>query len=506
MKLLFATAAALLIVGALGLKASFPEAVSDRPVLYWITDKNPARHAQVATFHRWLVEQGHTAPDGGPVCELRLDFANNEITKKIIQGVSGVGSELMDVGEGRFVHLYQQMGILRPVDEEAAALGFGVDRTFPGLAPELTVNGVQYAYPCNVGSSGIFVNPAAFDAAGVPQPPDDWTFAEFEALGRRFVAAANPPGTRPGDRRFFLNALEPYILHRALGVSQLNATGTASELDSPAYVESLRLLKRWTQELRLMPTPEDIDAQSSASGFGGPTLALFSQGRYAMITGGRWYLIQLRRYPGLVGRLRVIMQPHGGFPNTPLKPRAAAVYAGADRPDLAALFLAYLASPAYNALIIDDSDALPPNPAVLDSEAFLRPPGRPAEWHLHGPLARVALDHGVAGTLSPFIQANELEREVVHFREAYLAGLMTAEAAAARTAAAIDRRIAATLDRKPSLRAAYARRLRTQAAIDARRAAGAPVPANWIDNAFHAAYFRHLGILGPPEAMPEPRP
>ena len=43
-----------------------PDMRSDVPVIYWATDPNPARVQQVVDFHDWLVENGHTTPDGKP--------------------------------------------------------------------------------------------------------------------------------------------------------------------------------------------------------------------------------------------------------------------------------------------------------------------------------------------------------------------------------------------------------------------------------------------------------
>jgi len=95
---------------------------------------------------------------------------------------------------------------------------------------------------------------------------------------------------------------------------------------------------------------------------------------------GRYGLIQLREFslerrkdnrPAL--QLAVSEPPHGGFPNTSTGTRAAAVYKGGKHRDLAKYFLAYLASEDYNMNIVRDADALPPNPAVTKSEAYLRP-------------------------------------------------------------------------------------------------------------------------------------
>ncbi len=435
---------------------------SDKPVIYWITDKNPARIEQVETFHRWLVEQGHVDENGEAVCELRLDTSNSDMTKKVIQSVSGVGSDVMDLYNGPAMRLMSSMSVLAPVEEPAARLGFSLADTYAVLEPELWVDGHQYMYPCNVTARTVLVNPAAFEAAGQPQPPRRWSVDEFERAGLAFIEAANPPGTPPADRKFFLDQVPIDILWRSFGASQLNETGTASGFDAPGHAEALRLSKKWVYEDRIVPTPDDVAAFATAQGYGGASLQLFGRGNYAMVSGGRYFLIQFRNFPNL-RNLTVVEVPNGGFPNTTVGTRAAAVYAGSENQEYAHLFLAYLASDAYNDLIVRDADALPPNPAALKTEAFLRPPAHPDEWNFHGPSAEMATTIGIGGSYSPFIQTTELLRERESFEQLYLIGRISLEEAVARTHGAVNRRIRGTVARKPDLKPEYDRRVILQA-------------------------------------------
>ena len=501
MKHLFLAAFGVLVVCSFAVRLSYPDAAADRPVIYWITDRNPARIEQVDRFHAWLVDQGHTAPDGGPICELRLDTSNEDMTKKVIQGVSGVGSDVMDLFSGRDMRLMAEMGVIGPVEEAAERLGFGLGQTYGVLEPEIVAGGHQYTYPCNVTVRTILVNPAAFEAVGQPQPPGRWTVEEFEAAGRAYVAAANPPGVAAADRRFFIDSIKMDVLWRSFGASLLNETGTGSGFGSGGYAEALRTWKKWVYEDRILPTPDDAAAFATAQGYGGAALQLFGRGNYAMLTGGRYFLIQLRQFPA-IEEIRAIELPHGGFPNTRVTTRAAAVYAGSPHQDLAHLFLAYLASDAYNELIVRDADALPPNPEALRTEAFLRPPDHPGEWGFHGPLAEAAQTIGIGGSYSPFVQNSTIEREQAHFQQLYELDLLTLEEAVSRTHSAIERRIRDTVDRKPDLRPLFEQRLRVQRAIRERLDRGEPIPENWIFNAFFRAYHGRNGRLGPAEALP----
>ncbi len=501
MKQLFASALVVLLLASVALRLSYPDVSSDRPVLYWITGTNAARVEQVAAFERWLVENGHTAADGGPAFELRLDAANKDMTKKIIQSVSGVGADVMDLYSGVNMRLMADMGVVSPIEEPAARLGFSLADTYAVLEPELAVGGHQYMYPCNVTVRTLIVNPAAFAAAGQPQPPQRWTIEEFERAGKAWVAAANTPETPAADRKFFIDALEVPMLWRSFGASRWNETCTASGFDTGGYRKALETWKRWIYEEHLLPTPDDMAAFATTGSAGAASLQLFARGNYAMLTGGRHYLLRLRGLPSM-RNLRAIEAPHGGFPNTLVDTRAASVYAGGKHPELAHLFLAFLASDEYNALIVRDADALPPNPAALRTEAYLRPPAYPDEWDFHGPIAQAALDIGVGGSYSPFLQPTELARERDHFQALYELGRITLDEAVARTHAAVNRGVQATLDRKPQLLPEYDRRLAIQAAVDTRREAGATIPENWIFNAYFRAFYGRTGRVGPSEPFP----
>ena len=142
MKKLFAGALVLLGVALLATRWSEPDMRSEVPVTYWVIDPAPSRPDQIASFHHWQIKAGHCTehqlstmadvkafrqrawspemraaigtgnPQGRAVLEgslkdsdlplmvkvpkvqMRLDAASNDLTKKLIQGVSGVGGDV----------------------------------------------------------------------------------------------------------------------------------------------------------------------------------------------------------------------------------------------------------------------------------------------------------------------------------------------------------------------------------------------------------------------------
>lgn len=372
MKYLFLSILAVLLVASFVTYRMTPGARSDVPVLYWVTDPNPARVLQVSTFQNWL-EKNHY-----PRFVLEVDTANMTADKVLIQAVSGVCADIIGHTGGNNMRLRQAVGILEDVTDWGQELGFDTSKTYPAMEPELTVDGRQYAFPCNLYAHMFWVNEDTFAKYGMPDPPKRWTFQEFEDMGKRFVASANEPG-KP-RMYFFADSLDTTQMIRSLGLSRFNETMTACTLDDPRMVEVLHLNYKWTYQDRILPSRADRESFATNAGYGGSTMQLFNSGNYAMYRSGRYALIQLREFSLQARkdgkgplRLAVSELPHGGFPNTSTGTRAAAVYKGGKHRELAKYFLAYLASDDYNMNIVRDADALPPNPAVTTTEAYRRP-------------------------------------------------------------------------------------------------------------------------------------
>ena len=82
-------------------------------MLTWCTDDNPARRDQVERLGPWLKKKGY------PAFAVQLDIANSDDSKKIIQGVSGVGDDLVDIGDEKIPY-FRAMGLLHDLTEDGA--------------------------------------------------------------------------------------------------------------------------------------------------------------------------------------------------------------------------------------------------------------------------------------------------------------------------------------------------------------------------------------------------
>ena len=517
MKLLFAAIAALLSLAGLGTWLSFP-AAGDRPVIQWVTDPSPSRPLHCEAFEQWLVDHGHTTADGRPAADVVVDPNSGDVDKIIIQGVAGVAGDIIDTRWGRQVRLFEQIGIIEDITEDALAGGYSPEQTWQAIVPEITFRGRQYMFPCNVAVRQLWVNEATWARLGLDPPPTRWTFEEFERLGLEFVRRANPQVAqgRP-QTTFFLDDIPHEILCRSLGLSMFNETMTASDLDDPRFARALALRKRWMDdtlspeevaalppedrwvgELNLMPSREDAASLATTAAWGGMSSQLFNSGQLGLLYSGRYVLIEFRRYAEQTGQpleLAVVEAPHGGYPNARTTTRGAAMYRGGDNKPFVRLFQQFLAGRAYNELIVDDADALPPNPAYARTEAFRRPPDWPNEWGTHEMFVRAMDELAIGGAYSEFILSTEAETFLYRFADEFENDLITADQAAALTAGFIDNRIARNLEENPDLRPRYEELVARQKEIDRRLAAGEKVPADWVENPFYRRYYADRGLL-----------
>ncbi|MDB6126735.1 MAG: hypothetical protein JWM35_631 [Verrucomicrobia bacterium] len=488
MKRFFLISLLVLTAASAALYWTLPGQQTSEPVLYWVTQNDPVKRDTIVAFREWLAQHGR------PLVDVRIDNTGqvkNGTTgqpKALIQGASGMGGDLIDVYINQ-MELFQATGMLTDVTDVARARGFSVDETYPAVLTDLLLQGRQYGFPRNVDVTMCWVNRDTFARYGIPEPPTRWSLDQFEELGRRFVAAANPPGSR--NRVFFINRIWTPTLRRGVGLSTFNETLTRCTLDDPRYIELLKRIYRWTVQDRLLPTQQEQEALAADATGWDSSFSLFAAGRFGIIYEGLWALIRLRPKGDL--RLGAVEPFSGGFPNTELGSGVVAIYTGTPHREEALSFLEFLASEPFNLLIARSSDSLPPIPRFAQTDAYLRPPGHANEAEVKGIFARGGREIGIAQSKSPFVLPSIVFRVDTEAVEAMLADRMTAAEAAHSTADRVNAEIALRVKQDPDLRRLYDERMEIQRKIDARRAAGQPVPAAWLFDPFALAYYRARG-------------
>jgi len=505
MKLMFCIIFLILLGASFATWRTEPEIQSKVPVLYWMTDANPARTRQVQLFNEWMVRNGHVTAEGKPLFDLRLDVVNS---RKIgIQAVSGMAGDIMDMG----VPYAYPSGYLHDVTDSAKRLGFDMSKTYAGVEPILSADGRQYGFPCNGSVNLFWVNADAFRRVGMEPPPRFWDFATFERIGKEFVRRSNPPGKR--RTVFFANGLIDWLgdclmmnMERSLSLSSMNETCTRCTLDDERFARVLALLAKWVNEDHLFPSAADeatlsggVDYQGMANVTG--LNSLLNNGQIAMLNTGRWAMIRIRGFEKQAN-YTVSEPPCEEFRNSLLQARPAVIYEGSPhKDDLAPLFLAFLTSKEYNEDIVATADALPPCPEYTNSEEYLRPKHFKNEWGAAAVEADEARHYGVAPSFTPYANINMFATYRKEALDKVLLGMATPREAARVCAEKINRLFELKVRESPSLKAQYEKDLELQKRIDALRSEGKKVPLEWLKNPFHRAYYLYKGWA---ETSPNP--
>ena len=490
MKRLFLVIFLILSAASLALYWTQPDRISPVPVLYWVTQNDPVKRETIRLFKIWLEDNRL------PPVEVKIDNANQDPTKKLAQGLAGVGADLFDIYNTQ-QELFASSGMLMDVTDQARELGFSSDETYPALREDIMFDGRQYGFPRNAAGAATWINTETFARYGIPEPNYRWTWDKFEEIGRKFVTAANPPGTR--ERKYFMQLVSLVSLRRGLGLSTFNETMTKCILDDPRNAEVMRRYYRWVVELRLVPTLAEQQAMSANSAMAGDGIFyLFAQGRYAMLQLPRWALIRLRVQGDLP--LRVVEPMNSGYSNTEFSCGMVSVYTGSKHPVEAVRFLQFLASEPFNLLIARSGDSLPPVPKYVHTEEFLHPANHPNEWAAQEVFTRVAPEIGIATARSPFVISGVVYRTDTQIAQSVIAGQLTPEEAGREHAALLNAEIARSIRSNDKLRTRYEDLLKVQQKIDERRAQGLPVPLAWISNPFHQTYYKAMGWLEEPQS------
>lgn len=137
------------------------------PVLSWKTGICPERYVQVELFREWLRKEGYVDKNGNPLFDIKLEAESIQST--MIQAVSGVGADILDRVP---TDAFAAMGILEDITDFAAANGMGISDTYPAMESLVSLNGRQYAYPCNLAVYVLWSNVDLFRKLGMEPPPE----------------------------------------------------------------------------------------------------------------------------------------------------------------------------------------------------------------------------------------------------------------------------------------------------------------------------------------------
>jgi multiple sugar transport system substrate-binding protein len=434
-----------------------PPVEAGRTKLVWMSDDNPVRREQIALFN-----------ERHPEYLVTLDSSGLTTAKVIVQCIGGVGPDFFDIYSNAQLNQYVRAGVVLPLDEYAASMGFGLDKTWPTAREQIAVEvwnpqteryeRVQYAFPGNVNAPVIFYNKRIFREAGVPYPPAEWTWDEWLDTARKL---SKPRADGRGYERFgmFLYEYDQLIeMFWQSGATMFDETRTYCTLDSPAARYALRFYYDMIHKYHAMPSPAQRDTIAGQGGWGGNWAQWFSQGQVAMIRAGRFALINFRQNRDLKGQIGVCHVPSRFADRKVVRLTSRSCGINPKSPNRAGAleFLAFLANEPFNELVVQSADAMPPVPKYADTEAFLHDPMHPEEDF--NQFFIEAIERGRNNEICPFITPISVAGIVHRHLDLMHNGIKSPDAVLKDAAAEINEYIRRNLTKFPTMREEYHRR------------------------------------------------
>ena len=276
---------------------------------------------------------------------------------------AGIGSGAPpDVVQGHAFSAAGQ-GLAQPLDDLWAA-HLDAREFFPGAIDDVTWAGRRYGVPLDTNALVLMYNADLLRKAGVPEPRQIMTFAEFEALTKALT-------TPDGQQRGFVvpnSTWWTYGWIRANGGETVDVGNDGKarlSLDSPAVVQTVSFLSGLIEKGYAFP-PRAADSHN------GDAVALFASGAVAIHATGSWDLVALRRnIPG--GNFRAALMPAGVTGNTPGSAMGGSsmwVPQKAEHRELAFAFMTHLTSDANALRLAKEEGRLPARPRVFDDPFF----------------------------------------------------------------------------------------------------------------------------------------
>ena len=251
-------------------------------------------------------------------------------------------------------------GQLIPLDSYMAEAGTGRGDFIPALLSIFTLEGKTYALPKDWGTLGLVYLPAAFEAAGIDEPTEDWTWEDLKAAAEAVCANTNYGG-------FCQNADWARFAPWAFGNGGAYASDdfTTAMVDTPEVKEAAAYVLEMYQSGALV-TSGDLGAGWCGEAIGKELVGMTYEGGW-MVNYMRqsfpdvvWKAIPLPSGPE--GKADVIFTNGIGVNAATKYPRASAAFAifvtsRLNQAEIVKTGFAYSTHPDQIGLVVDTNDA-----------------------------------------------------------------------------------------------------------------------------------------------------
>jgi len=351
--------AAALALGVLVLGVYDRPVAPDRPGVTSVSFSFWGTFAELATWRRVAAafEAAH------PGTAVRLEWWPERYHGKSQRALaSGAPPDVMLLQDEPF-RRFCAAGRVRDLTPLAAANPlFAADRFDTTAVESFRYRGRRYGMPVFGGPIVVFYNKDLFDLAGVPYPPDDWTWDEFLDTCRRLTRDTDGDGETD---TFGVNIVKWWVFWLpwvwSSGGSLMDEARTRCVLDTPEAVRGLTFYRDLKWKHHVAPQPGEFHQMGQDMMFLTDRVAMLLTGAYKMPllrnTAKRWDVAHMPVGPA--GRVTRVTWD------------CLAIPTDAARPDAAWAFIRFVTGPEGQQILARAGRSLP---ARIASQAdFVRP-------------------------------------------------------------------------------------------------------------------------------------
>ncbi len=447
MKLFFSITLGILVIWSLimGL-TGLPASPDGRVKLVWVSDDNPARRAQVDLFNQQNTRACVT-----------LDPESSGKEKVVVQCLSGVGPDLLDIFDGFELTAFVKAGIALDITKELEQRGISIEHdTWNGTHTTALLDGRAYGFPRGACADALLFNKTLLDQKGLKPPGPFIKGDEFLKLAQALTIRDDHGRIRQFGFMFEWWQYGDFL--RQWHAQIYSDDGTRCLLDSPEAIAAIQYMYDLIWKYHVMPTPAEASALPSGGGYGSGKINMFGNGQAAMALAGRWWLVVLRNkdnFPEL--KFGVSECQFGPVRQYRAYCAVTAINRFSRHPDKALDFLLYMASPEYNNLINRQADSMGPIKKYSKSGIFLNATNYPDE--AYNSVWIETMERGIPDEVSPFVNGAAANRIITRQLDLVANNLKSPQEAMQTAAQLINEEIIKTVASDPKLRKFYNERI-----------------------------------------------
>jgi multiple sugar transport system substrate-binding protein len=156
----------------------------------------------------------------------------------------------------------------------------GREHFFPIFLKSFEYRGRQYGLPYDGASMLIYFNRDMFRAAGLPDPPRDWTWSDFQRICRKLTADSDGDGRLDHFGITWTGWMNAFIWIWEAGGDELNAAKTRAVIDSPKAIEGIQFQYDLTHRYHVSPRATDLPGMTADGMFFSGNVGMTISGAY----------------------------------------------------------------------------------------------------------------------------------------------------------------------------------------------------------------------------------